>query len=145
MSENTVVTENPVTSVVEITARGPAGPGGNRGNYGSFYDLTDQALVTANVEQRVRIGTTLEKLNVDLVDNKIVFRDAGTYSFTFSIQFTNTENNVVHSAKVWLKYQGVVYPDSASYFAIPGARTGVPGEQSALSTLSPPQQVKAIM
>lgn len=130
-STRAVVTENTVTDVVEITSRGPAGPagpGGARGNYGSFYDLTDQALVTANVEQRVRIGTTLEHLNVDLVDNKIVFRDAGTYSFTFSIQFTNTDNNAVHGARVWLKYQGEVYPDSASYFAVPGARGGTPGE-----------------
>ena len=133
-STRAVVTENTVTDVVEITSRGPAGPGGARGNYGSFYDLTDQALVTANVEQRVRIATTLEHLNVDLVDNKIIFRDPGTYSLTFSIQFTNTENNAVHGAKVWLKYQGVVYPDSASYLAVPGARGGVPGE--ALATVN---------
>ncbi len=127
-STRSVVTENTVTDTVEITARGPAGPGGNHGNYGSFYDTTDQALVSANVEQRVRIGTTLEHRNVDLVDNKIVFRDAGTYSFTFSIQFTNAASNTPHTAKVWLKYQGVVYPDSASYFAIPTAKSGVPGE-----------------
>jgi len=127
-STRAVVTENTLTDVVEIISRGPAGPGGARGNYGSFYDLTVQALIAANVEQRVRIATTLEHLNVDLIDNKIIFRDAGTYSFTFSIQFTNTENNAVHGARVWLKYQGAVYPDSASYLAIPGARTGVPGE-----------------
>lgn len=127
-STRSVVTENTVTDTVEITARGPAGPGGNHGNYGSFYDTTDQALVSANVEQRVRIATTLEHRNVDLVDNKIVFRDAGTYSFTFSLQFTNAASNTPHTAKVWLKYQGVVYPDSASYFAIPTAKSGVPGE-----------------
>lgn len=127
-STRSVVTENTVTDTVEITARGPAGPGGNHGNYGSFYDTTDQALVSANVEQRVRIATTLEHRNVDLVDNKIVFRDAGTYSFTFSLQFTNAASNTPNTAKVWLKYQGVVYPDSASYFAIPTAKSGVPGE-----------------
>ena len=127
-STRSVVTENTVTDTVEITARGPAGPGGNHGNYGSFYDTTDQALVSANVEQRVRIATTLEHRNVDLVDNKIVFRDAGTYSFTFSIQFTNAASNTPNTAKVWLKYQGVVYPDSASYFAIPTSKSGVPGE-----------------
>lgn len=124
----TVVTENNITEIVEVTTRGPAGPGGARGNYGSFYDTTNQALNTANVGQRVRIGTTLENLNVDLVDNKITFRDAGTYSFTFSIQLTNTENNAVHGAKIWLKYQGEVYPNSASYIAVPGARSGTPGE-----------------
>lgn len=127
-STRSVVTENTVTDTVEITARGPAGPGGNHGNYGSFYDTTDQALVSANVEQRVRIATTLEHRNVDLVDNKIVFRDAGTYSFTFSLQFTNAASNTPNTAKVWLKYQGVVYPDSASYFAIPTSKSGVPGE-----------------
>lgn len=127
-STRSVVTENTVTDTVEITSRGPAGPGGNHGNYGSFYDTTDQALVSANVEQRVRIATTLEHRNVDLVDNKIVFRDAGTYSFTFSLQFINASSNTSHTAKVWLKYQGVVYPDSASYFAIPTSKGGVPGE-----------------
>ena len=123
-----VVTETNGVNIVEVISRGPAGPGGVRGNYGSFFDTTDQALVTANVEQRVRIAGTLENLNVDLVDNKIVFREAGAYSFTFSVQLTNAASNTPHTAKVWLKYQGAVYPNSASYFTIPTAKSGVPGE-----------------
>lgn len=123
-----VVTEKQNPDIVEVIAIGPQGPGGSRANYGSFYDTTTQTLVSPNVEQRVRIGSTLEHLNVDLVDNKIIFREPGTYSFTFSLQFTNTEDNAVHTAKAWLKYQGLVYPNSASYFAVPGARAGVPGE-----------------
>jgi hypothetical protein len=107
---------------------GPPGPGGSRANYGSFYDVTTQTLNTVNVEQPVRIGSTLENFNVDLVDNKIVFREAGTYSFTFSLQFTNNDNNTVHTGKVWLKYQGEVYPNSASYVAVPGRRGQIPGE-----------------
>jgi len=62
------------------------------------------------------------------VDNKIVFRNAGTYSFTFSVQLTNAASNTAHTAKVWLKYQGVVYPNSASYFSVPNAKSGIPGE-----------------
>ena len=131
-SESTVIVQNTDTNVVEVVSRGPAGPGGVRGNYGSFLDTTDQALIAVNAEQRVRIATTLENLNVDLVDNKIVFRDAGTYSMTFSLQLTNTQNNAVHGAKVWLKYQGIVYPDSASYFAVPGARANAAGELVAI-------------
>ena len=123
-----VVTETNGVNVVEVISRGPAGPGGVRGNYGSFSDFTDQNLVSVNVGQRVRIAQTLENLNVDLVDNKIVFRQAGTYSFTFSVQLTNAANNIAHTAKVWLKYQGNVYPNSASHFAVPTAKSGVPGE-----------------
>lgn len=124
----TVVTTNTVTDIVEVTSRGPAGPGGARGNYGSFYDTTDQAIVTANVGQRLRIASVIGNLNVDLVDNKIIFRDGGIYSMTFSVQLINVENNAVHGARIWLKYQGSAYPNSASYIAVPGARGGTPGE-----------------
>jgi hypothetical protein len=126
-----VVTEKENPDIVEVIAVGPQGPsglGGSIANYGSFYDNTTQTLVSSNVEQRIRIGSTLVNLNIDLVDNKIVFREPGTYSLTFSLQFTNSANNAVHTAKAWIKYQGTAYPNSASYFAIPSSRQGVPGE-----------------
>lgn len=137
--DNTVVEvcQDLTPKLVEIVTPGPRGPqgiqgpvgtGGALGNYGSFYDITTQTLVGANVEQRVRIASTLENNNVDLVDNKIVFREPGTYSFTFSIQYTNSSSSTPHTAKVWLKYQGATYPNSASYSAVPTSKGGVPGE-----------------
>lgn len=124
-----VVTENQTTNVVEVTARGPQGPGGNLGNYGSFYDTTDQPLVAANVAQRVNINTTLENRNVTIVDGgKITFDAPGVYSLTFTLQLTNSENNTVHGASAWIKYNGTNWPYSASHIHVPGARSGDPGE-----------------
>jgi hypothetical protein len=59
--------------------------------------------------------------------SKIYFENSGTYSLTFSVQLTNTENNTINSAVVWLRYKGTDWPLSASHVDIPGARGGTPG------------------
>lgn len=130
-----VITEKEDVSVIQAGQPGPRGPvgpigpmgptgsGGVLGNYGSFLDTTTQELTTANVGQPIYLNTTLENRNVRLVDgHKIVFDAAGTYSFTFSCQFTNDSNDVKR-ASLWLHYQGVNYPNSASHVSV-NARHG---------------------
>jgi hypothetical protein len=95
-------------------ATGGTGAGGALGYYGSFYDLTDQPLVSTTTAQVVAIGTTSEANGVSIVSgDEITFAYAGTYSLTFSIQISNLANSV-EKAIFWLKTNNVDYPDSAT-------------------------------
>lgn len=134
-ADRVVVTQNTVTQYVGAGAQGPRGPigetglGGALGSYLSAYDTTDQPALAVSTPQRLNINTLAEAKTISLVDGgRIVFHEPGTYSFTFSIQFTNGENNVINRASVWLKYQDEYYPYSASHFDIPAFRNQKPGE-----------------
>lgn len=114
-------------SIITIVERGPQGPGGDLGAYGSFYDTTDQPLTTTAAAQAVSIGNTLEARLMSITGgNTLVLGADGTFSMTFSIQFTNANNNI-QTATVWLKHEGVNYPNSARHVDVPGARGGVFG------------------
>jgi hypothetical protein len=83
-------------------------------HYGSFYDTTDQTLTTVGTGQAVALNTTAEQSGVTVVGGSFVtFANAGTYSVTFSVQVTNSDN-AVHKAVFWVRTNGVDYPDSAS-------------------------------
>lgn len=108
--------------------RGPTGPGGTIGCFGNYYDTTDQQLVEVNVEQLVRIGTTVEQVRMTRSGSgRITFAEDATYSLTFSIQFTNTDN-AIHTAAVWLKKNGTTLADSASNFDIPAKKAAINGQ-----------------
>lgn len=114
-------------SIITIVERGPQGPGGDLGAYGSFYDTTDQPLVTTAAAQVVAIGNTLEARLMSITGgNTLVLGADGTFSMTFSIQFTNA-NNSTQTATVWLKHEGVNYPNSARHFDVPASHGGNPG------------------
>jgi hypothetical protein len=103
---------------------------GGKPIYGSFYDMTDQPLVSTTAAQVISVGTTAEANGISIVDgNKITFEYAGTYSLTFSIQITNLANSV-EKAIFWLKTNGVDYPDSATEIDIqPRKGAGNPNRQ----------------
>lgn len=114
-------------SIITIVERGPQGPGGDLGAYGSFYDTTDQPLVTTAAAQVVAIGTTLESRLMSITGgNTLVLGADGTFSMTFSIQFTNASNST-QTATVWLKHEGLNYPNSARHFDVPSSHGGSPG------------------
>jgi hypothetical protein len=98
--------------------------------YGSFYDLTDQPLVSTTVAQVVKLGAVAEAHGVSIVDgSKITFENAGTYSLTFSIQITNLAN-AVEKTVFWVRTNGVDYPDSATELDMPPRKSaGVPNRQ----------------
>ena len=109
--------------------RGPTGAGGTIGSFLSALDTTTQPALAPNTPQRLNLNTVVEGVRVALVDGgRIVFYEPGTYSLTFSIQFTNSENNVINRASVWLKHNNEYYPNSASHFDIPALRNAKPGE-----------------
>lgn len=111
-------------------ATGATGTGGTLGYYGSFYDTTDQTLVSTTASQVVTLNTTAEANGVSIVSgSRITFGYPGTYSLTFSIQITNLANSV-EAAIFWVRKNGVDYPDSATEIDLPARKSaGVPSRQ----------------
>lgn len=123
-----IVDETQSPSIVEVITEGPQG-GIIAGSYGSFMDTNIQELITANIAKAVTLNTSILANNVSVVDGtKVTFAKAGVYSLTFSLQLTNNENNVINTAKVWLKYMGMDYPFSATAIDVPAYRNSKPGE-----------------
>ena len=114
----------------DLGATGLTGAGGALGYYGSFYDLTDQPLVSITAEQVVAIGNTAEQNGVTIVNgDEVTFANAGTYSLTFSIQITNNSTQV-NKAIFWVKKNGVDYPDSSTEIDMPQRKgAGNPSRQ----------------
>jgi hypothetical protein len=106
---------------------GGGGGGGSVGYYGSFYDMTDQPLVSTTASQPIAIGVEAEANGISIASgNRILFANAGTYSMTFSIQLTNLAN-VLAKAVVWVRKNGVDYPDSSTEIDLaPRKSAGVP-------------------
>ena len=108
-------------------ATGVTGAGGALGYYGSFLDTTTQALASTTVAQAININTTAESNGISIVSgNRITFAHQATYSFTFSLQLTNTDT-AIQKATVWLRYNGTDYPDSASVIDVPNSHGGKDG------------------
>ena len=106
---------------------GPIGAGGALGYYGSFYSTGTHAIASVTQAQVIPIDITAESNGISIVDgNKVTFYHQATYSFIFSIQFVNSGASE-ETAVVWLKYNGVDYPFSASKFDIPKAHGGRDG------------------
>lgn len=58
----------------------------------------------------------------------ITFDYAGMYNIQFSLQFANTDNNVIHEVDVWFRKNDIDIPDSNSRFSIPGKHSGLNGQ-----------------
>jgi collagen type VII alpha len=99
---------------------GPTGPGGALAYWGSFWDTTTQTIGTINTPQAITIN------NADVANNgvsvvsssRVTFANAGVYSLTFSIQFTNT-SNTLGSAQIWLRKNGTNLADTNSHYDVP--------------------------
>lgn len=58
----------------------------------------------------------------------ITFEYAGIYNIQFSLQFANTDNNIIHEVDVWFKKNDIDIPSSNSRFSIPGKHSGLNGQ-----------------
>ena len=58
----------------------------------------------------------------------ITFAYSGVYNIQFSLQFSNTDNNVVHEVDVWYRQNDVDIPDFNSRFSVPGRHSGLNGQ-----------------
>lgn len=101
-------------------ALGPTGPGGALAYWGSFWDTTTQTVAAINTPQAITINTADAANNgVSIVSSsRVTFANAGVYSLTFSIQFTNTSTSN-GSTQIWLKKNGTNLADTNSHYDVP--------------------------
>ncbi len=96
-------------------------------NYTSLYDTTTQTASAANTPQAVSLNTVDFTSNVAVVDGtKITIANVGTYNLQWSGQFANA-GTAAADVRVWLRYNGVDYPNSASIVTIPGKHGSISG------------------
>lgn len=95
---------------------------------GSFYDTTTQT-AAANTPKAITLNTTAIGQNIALgtTTSQIVATNAGTYSVTFSIQFSNSSTTAPDDVVVWLKLDGSDVPYSASWITVPVKHSGANG------------------
>jgi len=108
--------------------------GGNE-YYGSFYDTTDQPLVSTTASQIVNINSTSIANNVTLSGaGRIIISAPGVYNLTYVAQVSNL-SNAVENAAFWIKYNGVDYPHSSVEMSLlPRKTSTIPSTQ--LATVS---------
>ena len=104
---------------------------GNPGYWGSFWDTTSQT-ATANTPTPILLRKNdLDNRGINVISNsRITVDHPGIYSFTFSIQFSNTDSSI-HDVNVWLRKNdsgasGDV-ADSDSRFSIIARHGGIDG------------------
>ena len=101
-------------------AQGTPGVGGTVAAWGSFWDTTNQT-TTANTPTAITFNSydaNSRDVSIGSPTSRIVFADTGTYSLTFSIQFTN-HSTALGTAQVWLKKNGTNVPDTNSHYDVP--------------------------
>jgi hypothetical protein len=76
---------------------------GNPGYWGSFWDTTSQT-ATANMPTPILLRKNdLDNRGIKVISNsRITVDHPGIYSFTYSIQFSNTDSSI-HDVNVWLR------------------------------------------
>jgi hypothetical protein len=95
-------------------ADGVCTPGSGLGYFGSFYDTTtqvnDQAINAMTYNQ-----SDAGNQGVKIVDgSKIVIEHPGTYNIQFSAQVTRLSGGHSADIEIWLKQNGVNYPNSTT-------------------------------
>lgn len=96
-------------------------------NYASLYDTTTQTVTAVNAATAIQIDTVDFASNVTVEEgSKITIANAGTYNLQWSGQFQNTTTSD-HDVRVWLRYNGVDYPQSASIVSVPSKHGSIPG------------------
>lgn len=91
----------------------------NKRNYGSFYDTTSQTLAVAGTAQPIQINTLDFASGVSIAaGTKLTIANPGTYNLQWSGQFANASTSAA-DARVWLRYNGTDYPQSASIVTVP--------------------------
>jgi len=121
---NITISPSDGTGVVTISAGGPEPTG-----YGSFFSNVSQPIVAVNTPQAVIIGNTYEAVGTSTSGSRIYLDKAGTYQFSYVAQVANNSNGQ-ETAEFWIKYNGVVYPNSNTKMVLqPRKSAGQPSEQ----------------
>lgn len=94
--------------------------------FAGFYDSSSQTLAVANTVQQVVIGSSAYGSGISLVSNKLQHLHAGTYIFSYSVTFTNTDTTVRY-ANVFVKFNGSTIAGTNMQVAVPSSHGGTPG------------------
>lgn len=96
-------------------------------SFGSFYDTTTQTAESTSVAYPIKMNTVDQASNVTIVDDsKITIANPGTYNLQWSGQFENSDS-AAHDVRVWLRYNGVDYPESNSIVTVPSKHGSING------------------
>jgi hypothetical protein len=103
--------------------QGPAGSAGF-GAYGSFYDVTDQFVISAGSPQPWTYSNSAMSNGVSIQSNgngnsRIKFASAGVYNIQFSTVFTKS-NSSADYVDIWFVESGTAIPDSNTRVTIAG-------------------------
>ena len=107
---------------------GATGAGGALGYWGSFWDTTTQPATLANTIYIITLNSA-DPLNngVSVASgSRVTFANAGVYSLTFSVQLSNSDNQI-HDANIWLRKNSVDVPDTDSKFTLPNKHGSING------------------
>lgn len=105
-------------------ASGPVGASGT-GYYGSFYDVTDQFLISANTPQAWTFSNVSELNNgVTITSNgsansRIKFPEVGVYNISFSTVYSKN-NSSAGEVDIWFRENGIDIPNSNTVITIAG-------------------------
>lgn len=96
-------------------------------SFGSFYDTTTQTASSTTVAYPMGLNTIDQASQVTITDgSKITIAVPGTYNLQWSGQFQNTDSSA-HDVRVWLRYNGVDYPQSGGLLTVPSKHGSVNG------------------
>jgi hypothetical protein len=102
------------------------------GYWGSFWDNTSQVAAAIDTAYQIKlrqVDTASRGIKI-ISDGRITVDHPGIYSFTFSIQFSNTDSSI-HDINVWLRKNNAGaagnVPDSDSRFSIISSHGGIAG------------------
>lgn len=96
-------------------------------NRASLFSSTTQT-ATANTATVVTYDNIAMNQNITIVDDsKITFAVAGDYVLNFSFQLENS-NTQIHTVDVWVRLNGVDYPNSNTSIDVPSSHGGNPGK-----------------
>lgn len=106
---------------------GPIGGQYINNTYAAIQRTTDKTF-TANTVTQITFDQN-DYLNGTANDGTdgITVTYSGIYNYQFSVQFANTDNNVIHEAWVWLRKNGDDIEGTGSKFDVPGKHSGVNG------------------
>ncbi len=96
--------------------------------WGSFWDSTSQFVATINTATPIllRSGDPASHGVAVASSSRMTLLYPGVYSFTFSIQFSNTDTQI-HDINAWLRKNGANVADSDSRFSVIASHGGGAG------------------
>lgn len=110
---------------------------GATGYYGAFYDAgADQTAANTTTAYVVRVASSAEANGISVITNgsylsRITVANSGTYTFTPSIQFVNTDTQI-NDVEMWFRKNGTDVANSNSQFSVPNKHGGVNGNLIAM-------------